>query len=185
MIDVGKKIRKQEGAKAGALLGYTTSAKPVYVRTRAPEKDTKVKFPGWTQEDHEDAFQLHKEAAEVAKASGNQKLASHLESWGREHAGRQEAPTEMTKAAHVKVRAMLRKLIKSEWSAAGPDGFNERRGERAAERAVHAVTKSLGSLLGGVKLAARGGLDDVEIWNQTGSYDAPEFSIDLVTGRVS
>lgn len=93
--------------------------------------------------------------------------------------------TKLTKTARVKVLAMLRKLIKSEHARVGPDGFTEKQGQEAAERAIHLVTKALGPLLGKVQLAPQAGEESVEIWNVTGPTMAPEFVINNVTGRVS
>ena len=191
-FDVGKQIRRQEGAKSGALLGYTESAIPVYARARAADDldkdDAELMrmrlFPGWTNEDHGDASRLHKEAAEVAFASGDQKFGRSLESWSRAHTAMQAAKHAMPTAIRAKVLAMLRKIIKREWEMVGPPGFTEMQGELVADRALDSVRTSLGAMLGGAKLIARGGLYNVEIWNVTGPYLAPEFVFDLATGRV-
>lgn len=179
-LDIGKRIRKQEGAKAGALLGYTESAKPVHApargqpprigATRGSGLSGLRKFSGWTWQDHEDAARLYKKAASMA---GDLKLAKSLEGWRWAHAEMQEVLAENQLVAELKKRF---RIDSKAWLPA------RAMPKADAERLFERVISKLG--LNGKGYGVQGDNEELEVWNHHQNRRSPAALIILDTGEV-
>jgi len=195
-FDIGKKIRKQEGARGGALIGYTTSKKPVYApaRDQAPRIGSGLresvmknarKFPKWTWQDHEDAARLHKEAAGLASASGNSKLANALDFASFMHDEVRESLAEKQLVAELK--KAFRNAAKPTKGLKEFGDFGATRHWRSmskadAEHLFDHVIRKLG--MNGKGYGVQGDNEELEVWNHNSRRNSPTARIILDTGEV-